>query len=113
MCIWTQPPSFIVYIVDDCFYTTTEELKSCSRNRMAHKVSNSYSLAIYRNPPPPPLNWIIYSLGLETILCIFLTALRLKKTQDVLNDNSLLLTPMWLPNSNRHKLYLSSEDIVA
>ena len=37
-----------VYILDDCFYTTTAELRSYNRNHMAHKVSNIYSLAIYR-----------------------------------------------------------------
>lgn len=68
MCIWTQPPSFIVYIVDDCFYTTTEELKSCSRNRMAHKVSNSYSLAIYRkNPPTPELDYLLLRVRDHTL----------------------------------------------
>ena len=39
-----------IYILDDCFYTTTAELRSYNRNHMAHKVSNIYSLTIYSRP---------------------------------------------------------------
>lgn len=38
-----------VYIPDDCFYATTAELRSYNRNHMARKVSNIYSLAVYRS----------------------------------------------------------------
>lgn len=90
-----------IYILMTAFTLQLQSWGSYNRNHMAHKVSNIYSLAIYR--PLTELDYLLFRS--KTIFWTFLPALRLKKKIEVLNDNSVLPSLNVTAKSNRLPSY--------